>query len=160
MQQLRDLQQNRSNEKNDDALLDRLTRLDADLNVAAEALVRDAKGSQLLTLQTALETQLQGFQAEQEHAKTTVTRARPDRDRKRNALEATRQQISAQLVVVDAADDNVFGAFCTKIGVQNIREYENVQLKMAKEEAEALADYSNQQARIKHQCVFCTIVLC
>ena len=39
MQQLRDLQQNRSNEKNDDILLDRLTRLDADINVASEALV-------------------------------------------------------------------------------------------------------------------------
>ena len=154
MQQLRDLQQNRSIEKNDDVLLDRLARLDADINVATEALVSGTVSGKFIStysLQTALETQLKGFQAEQEHARTTVAKSTPDRDRKRNALEATRQKISAQLVAVHAADDNVFGAFCTKIGVQSIREYENVQLKLAKEEAEALEEYTNQQARIRHQ---------
>lgn len=52
---------------------------------------------------------------------------------------------------MDAADDGVFAQFVRKIGVDTIRDYENVQLKMAREENEAMAKYTAQQARIQHQ---------
>lgn len=58
----------------------------------------------------------------------------------------------AKLVdAIDKADDGVFKAFCKKIKVAHIREYEDVQLKMAREENEAMAEYTTQKNRIGHQ---------
>jgi structural maintenance of chromosome 1 len=52
---------------------------------------------------------------------------------------------------VNAADDEIFADFCRRIRVANIREYENVQLKAAQEENDALLKYKTQIARLEHQ---------
>jgi structural maintenance of chromosome 1 len=52
---------------------------------------------------------------------------------------------------VNAADDEIFADFCRRIRVANIREYENVQLKAAQEENDALIKYKTQIARLEHQ---------
>lgn len=52
---------------------------------------------------------------------------------------------------IEQADDEVFDAFCEKIGVSNIREYEDVQLRIAKEANDAMENFAAQQARVKHQ---------
>jgi structural maintenance of chromosome 1 len=57
------------------------------------------------------------------------------------------------LSIVNAADDGVFGAFCKRIKVTNIREYEDVQLKVAKEESDAMEAFASQHARVRHQYV-------
>jgi structural maintenance of chromosome 1 len=56
--------------------------------------------------------------------------------------------------VVDAAEDDVYGAFCREIGVANIREYEARQLKLAQEETEARLRFETQIARLTHLYVF------
>lgn len=53
--------------------------------------------------------------------------------------------------IIEQADDEVFSAFCQRIGVSNIREYEDVQLRIAKEANEAMESFAAQQARVKHQ---------
>lgn len=55
---------------------------------------------------------------------------------------------------IDAADDAVFSAFCKKIGVKHIREYEDVQLKVAREENEAIERWTQAMVRAGHQIEF------
>lgn len=47
----------------------------------------------------------------------------------------------------------MFAAFCGEIGVSNIREYEERQLKVAQEESEARLRFDTQIARLTHQFV-------
>lgn len=54
---------------------------------------------------------------------------------------------------VHAAEDAVFQAFCRKIKVANIREYEERQLKVAQEESQARLRFDTQITRLKTQCV-------
>ncbi len=54
--------------------------------------------------------------------------------------------------MVNDAEDSVFGPFCQKIGVENIREYEERQLKVAQEESQARLRFDTQIARLTHQC--------
>lgn len=54
---------------------------------------------------------------------------------------------------VFAAEDGIFSAFCQQIGVENIREYEERQLKVAQEESEARLRFDTQIARLTHQYV-------
>ena len=51
---------------------------------------------------------------------------------------------------MDAAEDQVFGSFCSDIGVANIRDYEARQLKLAQEESEARLRFETQIARLTH----------
>jgi len=57
-------------------------------------------------------------------------------------------------IAVNAAEDGVFVAFCQKIGVSNIREYEERQLKVAQEESQARLRFDTQIARLRNQYVF------
>lgn len=45
----------------------------------------------------------------------------------------------------------MFGAFCQNIGVGNIREYEERQLRVAQEESQARLRFDTQIARLTHQ---------
>ena len=50
--------------------------------------------------------------------------------------------------VVETAEDHVFDAFCRRLRVENIREYEGRQLKLAQEESDARLRFSTQIARL------------
>jgi structural maintenance of chromosome 1 len=52
--------------------------------------------------------------------------------------------------VIDTAEDGVFISFCSHIGVENVREYEERQLKVA-EESQAQLRFDQQVARLTHQ---------
>ena len=75
----------------------------------------------------------------------------PDFQRRSQAVRASDDRLFGLVGAVNAADDGVFTAFCARIGVSSIREYEDVQLKAAREETEAVEAFSAQQARITHQ---------
>lgn len=55
--------------------------------------------------------------------------------------------------VVNIAEDRIFGDFCRKIKVKDIREYEQRQLKASQDESEARLRFDTQIARLTHQCV-------
>ena len=57
-------------------------------------------------------------------------------------------------IAVNAAEDGVFAAFCQNIGVSNIREYEERQLKVAQEESQARLRFDTRIARLRNQYVF------
>ncbi|KAK0550612.1 Structural maintenance of chromosomes protein 1 [Tilletia horrida] len=72
----------------------------------------------------------------------------------RERLAETTSQIDALEVVVNAAEDSVFNAFCARIGVENIREYEETQLKALQERSDEQVEYESQLARLAHQIKF------
>jgi structural maintenance of chromosome 1 len=55
--------------------------------------------------------------------------------------------------LIYSAEDDIFTGFCRKIGVANIREYEERQLKVAQEESEARLRFDTQIQRLTHQFV-------
>jgi len=77
----------------------------------------------------------------------------PDLKAKTKAVDAIDTKVEKLESTVNAADDGVFKAFCKKIKVASIREYEDVQLKMMSEENEKMAEFVVQQNRIGHQYV-------
>lgn len=64
------------------------------------------------------------------------------------------------LTIVNTAEDGLFGFFCQKIGVSNIREYEERQLKVAQEESQARLRHDTQIARLTNQYVFFDYIFC
>jgi structural maintenance of chromosome 1 len=60
-------------------------------------------------------------------------------------------QITALQSVIDTAEDGVFISLCSHIGVENVREYEERQLKVAEEESQARLRFDQQVARLTHQ---------
>ncbi|WVW83042.1 hypothetical protein I302_105059 [Kwoniella bestiolae CBS 10118] len=108
---------------------------------------------------TAIRTRLNGLREELEHVNSTISKLNPDLDKRQRDVNNAENQRQELLATIQAADDGVFGDFCDRIGVENIREYEDVQLKIAKEASEAMEGFAAQQARIKHQVDFETTQL-
>jgi hypothetical protein len=73
--------------------------------------------------------------------------------------DSLQEQISVLAETINSAEDSTFTAFCRKIKVENIREYEERQLKVAQEESEARLRFDNQIARLTHQSVLVRALL-
>jgi len=67
------------------------------------------------------------------------------------AYSKLQEQTAALHSVIDEAEDEIFGSFCRKIGVDSIREYEERQLKVAQEESQARLRFDTQIARLTNQ---------
>lgn len=59
--------------------------------------------------------------------------------------------MDALSAVISDAEVDIFADFCREIGVENIREFEDRQLKAAEAEDAARHRFTNQIARLKHQ---------
>ncbi|KAL7424073.1 Structural maintenance of chromosomes protein 1 [Cryptotrichosporon argae] len=141
MKQLADLSKEKPKDKSDEALIQNIARVDAQLALAKDDL-------------NATRTRLSNLQEELKAADVDLTRLRPERDARAQALEDAKAQVEQLDATVDKADDGVFQAFCQRIGVDSIREYEDVQLKLAREETEAMTEFNAQHARVHHQIEF------
>lgn len=113
--------------------------------------ISPVKFSSLLTNQNATQLRLNGLRDELKHTESDLKKLSPDHDKKAKSVEQTDAKIGKLVSTISAADDGVFKAFCKKIKVASIREYEDVQLKMAREEDEAMAEFTTQKNRIGHQ---------
>ena len=67
-----------------------------------------------------------------------------------SAYEKVKEKVDALAAVINAAEDDIFADFCEQIGVSNIREYEERQLKLAQAESEARLQFDTQIARLTH----------
>jgi structural maintenance of chromosome 1 len=90
------------------------------------------------------------LRSEIKHVEAELQKLIPDQEKRARSVRTTDDKLKGLVDIVDKADDGVFHAFCRKIGVVNIREYEDVQLRMAREEDEAMAEFSAQLARFTH----------
>lgn len=64
------------------------------------------------------------------------------------------QEAAAVAEAVYASEDEVFANFCARIRVDNIREYEDVQLRVAEAQTEARMRYTAQMNRLQRQLDF------
>lgn len=138
MKQLADLQKTKPSAKSDETLLSNLARLDAEYSFAKD----DLDATQL---------RLRGLRKELKAVIADIAKMEPDRQAKENAVDAAEEKIAGLQDKVDKAEKGVFGAFCKKLKLGSIREYEDVQLKMAKEENAVLEGYQQSKARAGHQ---------
>lgn len=141
MKQLQELSKSKPKEKDDEGKVQQLSRLQAELGTANDDL-------------SATRLRLEGLRKELAAVEKDIKKMQPDREKRAKTLRTTEDKIETLAGTVEAADDGVFAAFCQRINVSNIREYEDVQLKVAREENEALEEFKVQAARNGHAVEF------
>ncbi|KAJ7598927.1 condensin complex subunit SMC1 [Mycena floridula] len=139
--QLRELGKQKPRAKNDDDLLSNVSRLESSIIIAKDELNRCK-----LTL-TGIKDELKSLNKEYNANVPALAAAQQTYDSLRDEM----AQLSS---TVNAAEDGVFTAFCRKLKISNIREYEERQLKVAQEESEARLRFDTQIARLTHQLEF------
>jgi structural maintenance of chromosome 1 len=65
--------------------------------------------------------------------------------------DASQKEATRLSSLIEVTEDKMFAAFCKKIHVDNIRDYEGRQLKHAEEENEARLRFRTQLARLNNQ---------
>ncbi|KAL9940643.1 hypothetical protein V8E36_000131 [Tilletia maclaganii] len=103
---------------------------------------------------TQVKSRLTGINDEIKAIDTQKKALEPKLASSQQSLEETTTKIEELEVTVYAAEDIIFDAFCQRIGVENIREYENTQLKALQERSEEQLEYESQLARLTHQATF------
>lgn len=73
---------------------------------------------------------------------------------RRTSLTAVEQEAATLAEAVNSSEDEVFADFCARIRVANIREYEDVQLRVAEAQTEARRRYTAQSNRLQRQLEF------
>ncbi|EPQ50920.1 condensin complex subunit SMC1 [Gloeophyllum trabeum ATCC 11539] len=141
LSQLRELAKNKPRGKTDDTLIAEITRLENALTVAKDDL-------------SACKLRLNGIRDELKHVTQELKKTTPELNKTQAQHDSLEEKIIELSFVVNAAEDGVFAVFCRQIGVSNIREYEERQLKLTQEELEARNRYETQIARLGHQSQF------
>jgi structural maintenance of chromosome 1 len=141
LQQLQELSQSKPKEKDDEGKYQTLTRLQAELGTANDDLA-------------ATRLRLEGLRKELAAVEKDLAKMKPEREKRAKALRDAENKLKGLAQTVEAADDGVFATFCQRINVDNIREYEDVQLKVAREENEALEEFKTKSARNTHAVEF------
>lgn len=138
---LNELIQSKPRNKVDDNLISEITRLESALAVAKDEL-------------NACTLRVSGLKDELKHVERSIRQNTPELNKAQKALDTLRERIEGLAGVVNAAEDEIFAPFCEEIGVANIREYEERQLKLAQEESEARLRFETQIARLTNQSHF------
>ncbi|KAI0063838.1 cohesin complex subunit psm1 [Artomyces pyxidatus] len=141
LSQLRELSKQKPRNKEDDGLSLELSRLESTLQVARDDL-------------SACKLKVNGLKDELKHVERSLKQNTPELNKARKAHQTLREKIEGLETIVHEAEDGVFAAFCEEIGVANIREYEERQLKLAQAESEARLRFDTQIARLTHQSQF------
>jgi structural maintenance of chromosome 1 len=139
--QLDELRKSRPRSDADEQLVQDLARVEAELSTASDDL-------------NATRLRLKGLGQERDNIKKDIDKFNPEKQKRATTLADVTNKYNTASAAVAQADDQVFAAFCQRIGVPNIREYEDVQLKAAEEENEALEQFKAQVARATHQIDF------
>ncbi|EKM82180.1 hypothetical protein AGABI1DRAFT_36117 [Agaricus bisporus var. burnettii JB137-S8] len=127
--------------KTDENLLAEVSRLESMLTVQRDDLA-------------ACKLRITGIKEELRHLERDLKSNAPELKKVQATYSALRSRIEEFAAVVHEAEDDIFNAFCEKIGVENIREYEERQLKVAQEESQARLRFDTQIARLTHQLAF------
>ncbi|PPQ98373.1 hypothetical protein CVT26_013579 [Gymnopilus dilepis] len=137
----RELSKQKPRGKTDETLINEITRLEADITVAKDDL-------------RACKLRITGIKDELKHIEKELKTVSPELKKARTTHANLKAQIDQLSAVINAAEDDVFKSFCRKIGVANIREYEERQLKLAQEESQARLRFDTQIARLTNQAAF------
>ena len=87
--------------------------------------------------QKEVNSRLAGVNAELKHVNSELKKNAPELKKAENAQAKLERELEQLQAVINSAEDTVFAGFCQQIGVSDIREYEERQLKAAQLESEA-----------------------
>ncbi|KAJ3798658.1 condensin complex subunit SMC1 [Lentinula aff. detonsa] len=135
---LRDLSKQKPRGKTDENLIAEISQLESNLAIARDEL-------------NACKTRLSGLKEELRHLDREIQKNSPELKKSQKEHDKLQEQMTILSGTINHAEDEVFVDFCRKIRVDNIREFEERQLKLAQEESEARLRYDNQIARLTHQ---------
>ncbi|KAG6855965.1 hypothetical protein H0H87_008906 [Tephrocybe sp. NHM501043] len=139
--QLRDLAKQKPRGQTDENLIAEISRLESASTVARDDL-------------SACKLRITGLKDELKHIDKEIKQTAPELKKIQNSHRTCVAEIDQLSAIVNAAEDGIFRAFCGKINVANIREYEERQLKLAQEESKARLQFEAQIARLGHQVAF------
>ncbi|KIM37018.1 hypothetical protein M413DRAFT_448746 [Hebeloma cylindrosporum] len=137
----RELLKQKPRGKTDEALISDISRLEANITVAKDDL-------------RACKLRITGIKDELKHIDRELKTITPELKKAHTTHTGLQDRVGQLSIAVNAAEDGVFAAFCQKIGVSNIREYEERQLKVAQEESQARLRFDTQIARLRNQAEF------
>nr|VWO99827.1 NOT4p [Ganoderma boninense] len=141
MAQLLELGKSKPRGQETEVLLAEITRLES-----AHSVARDDLG--------ACKAKLNGVRDELKHIDREIRQIQPELRKAQTAYNKVKEQVDALAAVINEAEDGIFADFCEQIGVDNIREYEERQLKLAQAESEARLQFDTQIARLTHASQF------
>ncbi|KAJ6610416.1 condensin complex subunit SMC1 [Mycena sp. CBHHK59/15] len=139
--QLRELSKQKPRGKTDENLIGDIARIESAITLARDDL-------------NACKLRLTGIRDELKHIEKELKKNAPELKKNQATYDTLHNQIAELDETIHTAEDATFSAFCRKIKVDNIREYEERQLKVAQEESEARLRFDNQIARLTHQSDF------
>ncbi|KAF8957847.1 condensin complex subunit SMC1 [Flammula alnicola] len=137
----RELSKQKPRGKTDESLISEISRLESTITVAKDDL-------------RACKLRITGIKDELKHIDRELKAVSPELKKAHTAHKTLQGRIAKLSATVNAAEDGIFAAFCRKIGVSNIREYEERQLKVAQEESQARLRFDTQIARLTNQAAF------
>jgi len=81
----------------------------------------------------------------------SIEELEPEFEKYRRSIEKREKDISHVSKKLNAVQDEIFAVFCESIGVENIRQYEEKQLKAVQEKQEKRLEFTKQQSRLQNQ---------
>nr|WJN25071.1 condensin complex subunit [Tranzscheliella williamsii] len=139
--ELKELQKDKRTFVSDDEMIAKITRLEADLHSAQDEV-------------SAVNTRLTGIREELKNIDKQVKEIEPKLRNARSELEKLQRQMSSLETIVHREEDQIFAPFCRRIGVDNIREYEERQVRLMERQSDARLQFESQLARLNHQANF------
>ncbi|KAJ1023907.1 hypothetical protein NDA13_004741 [Ustilago tritici] len=139
--ELKELQKEKRALTSDEEMVANITRLEADLSSAQEELA-------------AVNTRLTGIRDELKNIDKQTKEIQPKLRTVKAELEKLQRKMSTLETVVNREEDRIFATFCRRIGVDNIREYEERQVRLMERQSDAKLQFESQLARLNHQANF------
>ena len=99
-------------------------------------------------------TRLNGVQAEIKTVSSNVKDLKKQVDAHQRELDSVERKQARLRKVVEDAEDAIFAEFCTKIGVDDVREYEQKQLKAQQDSNASQLRFDTQIKKLGHQIEF------
>ncbi len=139
--ELKELQKEKRAFVSDEEMIAKITRLEADLTSVQDEFA-------------AANTRLSGIRDELKNIDKQTKEIAPKLKTAKSELEKLRRQMTTLETVVNREEDRIFATFCRRIGVDNIREYEERQVRLMERQTDAKLQFESQLARLKHQSNF------
>ncbi|BGP16097.1 hypothetical protein JCM10213_007524 [Rhodosporidiobolus nylandii] len=134
---------NRPRANAEELLLTDVTRLNADIQVVNDDL-------------SSTNQRLQGVKDELKTLRKRAAELEKSIEKTSGELEKLDEQAAALREVIEQEEDAIFGEFCARIGVDDIREYEGKQLRGAQEDNAQMLKFETHVARLNNQIRFQT----
>ncbi|SPO26433.1 probable SMC1 - chromosome segregation protein [Ustilago trichophora] len=141
LNELKELQKEKRAFVSDEEMVAKITRLEADLTSAQDELA-------------AVNTRLTGIRDELKNIDKQTKEIQPKLKSAKSDLEKLQRKMSTLETVVNREEDRIFATFCRRIRVDNIREYEERQVRLMERQSDAKLQFESQLARLNHQANF------